>query len=95
VYALLPPSAGNLAAFAAWASSAAQHQPMLLAEHAEGALRVEVCAGATLLIPGARLTFTAPPARLSSASCKRTLTESSMSGMRKGPTEMEPLNGCC
>ena len=52
VYALLPPSADNLAAFMAWASES-QHLPVLLAEHAQGALRVEVPAGATLLIPGA------------------------------------------
>lgn len=51
VYALLPPAADNLAAFAAWASTA-RHLPVLLAEHARGALRVEVSAGATLLIPG-------------------------------------------
>ena len=52
VFALLPPGAHNLAAYVAWAS-ALQQLPLFLAGHAAGALRVEVPAGATLLIPGA------------------------------------------
>ena len=51
MFALLPTSAHNLATFVAWASTA-QQLPVFLAEHAQGALRVEVPAGATLLIPG-------------------------------------------
>lgn len=51
LFALLPPSASNLATFVAWASVA--HQlPVFLAEQAAGALKVEVHAGATLFIPG-------------------------------------------
>ena len=52
MFALLPPSPENLAIFAAWASSA-RRLPVFLAEHAHGALKAEVPAGATLFIPGA------------------------------------------
>ena len=54
VFALLPPSPENLATFAAWASSV-RWQPVFLAQHADGAEKVEVPAGATLFIPGAPL----------------------------------------
>ena len=52
MFALLPPSPENLATFAAWAVTA-RRLPVFLAEHARGALRVEVPAGSTLFIPGA------------------------------------------
>lgn len=52
MFALLPPSPENLATFAAWAVTA-RRLPVFLAEHARGALKADVSAGATLFIPGA------------------------------------------
>jgi hypothetical protein len=52
-FLLAPPSAQNLAAFEAWASSAAQAREFL-GDALDGMQRVEVAAGDTLLIPAAR-----------------------------------------
>ena len=52
MFALLPPSKENLAAYVSWASAARQ-AGVYLPEHAEGCVRVEVPAGSTLFIPGA------------------------------------------
>lgn len=51
VFALLPPTVENLAVYVAWAGSAAQQAGLFLAEHAKGAVKIEVPAGATLFIP--------------------------------------------
>lgn len=51
VFALLPRSRENLAAYVSWASAARQ-AGVYLAEHAQGCMRVDVPAGATLFIPG-------------------------------------------
>lgn len=51
VFALLPPSSDNLAAYVSW-SGVVRQAGVFLAEHAAGCVRLEVPAGATLFIPG-------------------------------------------